>query len=205
MAQDQTYIINRALTELVTSRVMSIGDQAKGARTMNAIYAGVRDGAQASQNWLFAKQQFQPAKDATAPLHTYAFSYTIPEACLRLIEIKDIFVGSPSLGARYIGESDKLFERFADKIYTNFDAPLNCSGVFRNEVEATWDPLFINYFVQCLAEAGFNELTRKGVSNAQWQNAKKKEALQIARRCNAIQEPPEEIPDDSWIMSRVGP
>jgi hypothetical protein len=150
-------------------------------------------------------QKFNPAKSATAPLYGFAFSYIIPEPCLRLTEIRDIFVGAPELGARYIGETKKIYEREADRIHTDFDAPLNCRGVFRIENEAQFDPLFINYFVFELAIAGHAELTRKGQTSMEALTVRKKEAMRVAIRGNAIQEPPEEIPDDAWIMSRVGP
>lgn len=205
MAQSRVEIVNRALTLLASARIMDLADGAKSARTMNAVYAGERDSALASANWLFAKQYFRPAQSSDVPLHTFRYQYVIPEPCLRLIEIRDIFVGGPSLGPRYIGESEKLFERVSDRIYTNFGAPLNCSGVFRVEDEGKFDPLFIDYFITKLAIAGYNELTRKGASGEATLMEKQKKALTMAKRMNAIQEPPEEIPDDSWIMSRIGP
>jgi hypothetical protein len=206
MAQDRTEIVNRALTELAKGRVMALSDAAEGARVMNAVYNGERDTALASANWLFAKQKFRPQQDLAAPLFGFRYSYTIPETCLRLIEIRDIFVGSPSLGPTYIGESDRnWWEREGDQIHTDFGAPLNCSGVFRVDNEALWDPLFIQYFVMCLAIAGFNALTRKGAQPLEQLLQRQQRAKSMAVRGNAIQEPPQELPDDSWIMSRVGP
>ncbi len=206
MAQDRTGIVNRALTELAKDRVMSLSDSAQSARVMNAVYEGERDTALASANWLFAKQKFRPQQDLTPPLYGFAYSYTIPEPCLRLIEIRDIFVGSPALGPVYMGESvRRWYEREGSKIHTDFGAPLNCSGVFRVENEGLWDPLFIQYFVMCLAVAGFNSLTRKGAQPMQQLLDRQKVAKNMATRGNAIQEPPDDIPDDSWIMSRVGP
>jgi hypothetical protein len=206
MAQDRVEIVNRALTELAKSRVMSLADQAEGARTMNAVYAGERDTALASANWLFAKQKFRPQQDLAAPLFGFRYSYTIPEACLRLLEIRDIFVGAPSLGPVYNAEpTRRWYEREGDQIHTDFGAPLNCSGVFRIENEGLWDPLFVQYFVLTLAIAGYNSLTRKGAQSLEQLIQRQAKAKALAVRGNAIQEPPDEIPDDSWIMSRVGP
>jgi hypothetical protein len=206
MAQDRVYIVNRGLTELAKSLVMSLSDQAEGARVMNAVYEGERDTALACANWLFAKQKFRPQQDLAPPLYGFKYSYTIPEPCLRLIEIRDIFVGSPMLGPVYNSESTRRwYEREGSKIHTDFGAPLNCSGVFRIDNEGLWDPFFIQYFVFCLAIAGFNALTRKGAQPLEQLLNRQKAAKTMAVRGNAIQEPPDDIPDDGWIMSRVGP
>lgn len=206
MAQEKIPIVNRAITLLGNARIMSLADQQKAAKTMDAVYDGVRDSSLAVANWNFAIQLFNPAKSTEVPLFEYSTIYVVPEPCLRLIQIQDIYVGSPALGPRYDAESPKPpYRKYGKKIHTDETGTLNCRGVFRVTNEAEFDPLFIDYFITCLALAGVKDLTRWGPADIQILEGWQTKAMNIAVSRDAIEQPPEDLPDTSWIMSRVGP
>jgi hypothetical protein len=206
MSQDQISIINRAITELANARIMNITDPQKAAKSMDAVYEGVRDSALAVADWSFAMQRFRPNKEISTPLFEYAYQYIIPADCLRLVWIHDLYVGSPSLGARYFAEAPKPpYRKEGGKILTDDGGPLNCRGVFRITNEAIWEPLFIDFFIWELSNACFNDLTRKGQGDRQLLLQQRDRALVIATSRGAIEQSPEEIPDTSWLLSRIGP
>lgn len=206
MAQDRIEIVNRALTRLASARIMALSDQQKSAKSMDAVYAGTRDSAQKVANWNFAIQRFNPQLLTSVPVFGYTKEFQIDADCLRVIQIHDQYIGAPSLGPRYLSESPKPdFEIEGGKILTDLSAPLNCRGVFRTTNEATWDPLFIDFFIEELCIAAAHDLTRKGAADVSAFEQARDRRLSIAQMNDAIEQPPQEIPDTSWILSRVGP
>ena len=206
MAQNQVGIINRALTRAASARITSISDPVKAAKSMDAVYVGERDSAQMGANWKEFITRFNPAQHSSTPLFGYQYEYQVPADCLRIIEIQGIYVGTPNLGPRYLDESPKTpYTLEGSKILTDFNQTLKCRGIFRNTNEGTWGVLFIDYFMHCLICATLVDLSRKGQGDIGLAEDLKQQAFDKAVMMGAIEKPPEEIPDTSWIMSRVGP
>lgn len=184
---------------------MDLADAQKPAKAISAVYTGVRDACLASANWKFALKRFNP-QATTAPLFGWTYAYVIPSEILRLVEIRDIFVGFGTLGPAISDGTPQYFEvEEGRQILTNFEPPLNCRGVKKVENEAEFDPLFVDYFVHCLAIAVWEDVSRKQVSKKDLTLRERDKAMRIARSRNAILEPPEELPDDNWLLARTGP
>lgn len=206
MAQDRVEIVNRALTRLASARIMALSDQQKSAKSMDAVYAGTRDSAQKVANWNGFIRRFNPQLLTSVPAFGYTKEFQLDADCLRVIQIHDQYIGAPSLGPRYHSEAPKPpFQIEGRKILTDFNAPLNCRGVFRTTSEATWDPLFIDFFIEELCIAAVHDLTRKGTADVSMFEKARDRRLSIAQMNDAIEQPPEEIPDTSWFLSRIGP
>lgn len=201
----QVQIANRALTLCGAARIMDLSAQEKPAKAMAAVYDGVRDQSLATANWVFAMTRFNPAP-STAPLFGWAYAYVIPDEILRLVEIRDRFVGFVNLGPAVSDGLPREYEIEENKrILTDWEPPLNCRGVKRITSEASFDPLFVDYFVHELALAVWEDVSRKNATKKDQVEKARDRSMRIARSRNCIQEPPEELPDDAWLLARIGP
>lgn len=202
---DQLEIANMALTLCGAARIMDLADNQKPAKAISAVYAIVRDASLAVANWRFAMTRFNPAV-STAPLFGWTYAYVIPEEILRLVEVRDVFVGMPTLGPALNSPVPQFFEmEEGRRLLTNFTAPLNCRGVKRITSEGQFDPLFTDYFAHALAVAVWEDVSRKSSTKKQDIENERDKKLRVAKNLNGTLEPPEELPDDAWLLSRVGP
>lgn len=201
----QLELANRVATLCGAARIMNLSDAQKPAQAMNAVWNGVRDQCLAIANWRFAMTRFRP-QTTTAPLFGWSYAYVIPADILRLVEVRDRFVGVPTLGPAISSSEPQFYElEEGRRLLTNFEPPLNCRGVKRITNEGDFDPLFNDYFVHCVAVAVWEDISRKSSTKKADIENERDRALRVARNLNGTLEPPEELPDDSWLLSRVGP
>lgn len=200
----QLQIINRALTRAGAARIMDPSENTKSGRAVAAAYDGVRDSALAVANWKFAMERTTLA--ATTAQDGYGYAYTIPANWVRFVEVLDKWVGAPILGPRYISDYPELFQIEQGRtLLTNFGPPLKARGVKRIEDASQYDPLFNDYLILSLCAEVWEDVSRKSATKLEVILSERNRALSIARVNNAIQEPPDEIDDTSWMLSRVGP
>jgi hypothetical protein len=201
----QIEIANAALTLCGSARIMALTDAQKPATAMNAVYDITRRKALAAQNWKFALRRFNP-QASTAPIFGWERAFVIPAEILRLVEIRDQFVGFNTLGPSVSDGTPQEFEiEENNRILTNWEAPLNCRGVANITSEASFDPLFVDYFVHELALAVWEDVSRKNATKKDQIEKARDRSLRIARNRNGIMEPPEQLPDDPWLLARIGP
>lgn len=185
-------------------RITSRADNNKYARAVDAVFDHVRDVCQSMANWHFCLSRITLA--ATTAQDGYTYAYIIPSDTLRLVEIRENWVGVPLLGARYISEIDSDFVIEENRVLlTNFAPDLKVRVTKRVENVALWGPLFCDYFAQMLAVYIFEDVSRGGAAKLQEIKDNRDKALVMARNNNAIQEAPQETEDTSWILARVGP
>jgi hypothetical protein len=196
----QVEIANRALTKLGAARIISFADDNKQSRSVNSMFNVVRDAELRAHLWSFTiKRDSLPAL-TTTPAWGYDYEYQLPPDCLRLLEVDDIYPG-PNLDD-YRNANTQEFTIEGRKILTNKDAPLKIRYVSRVADTTQWDATFVEAFACRLAMEMCEDLT---------QSSSKKEsvkddyntAIMMAIRANAIELPPQDLPDDSWVMSRL--
>lgn len=196
----QVEIANRALTKLGAARIISFADDNKQSRSVNSMFNVVRDAELRAHLWSFTiKRDSLPAL-TTTPAWGYEYEYQLPPDCLRLLEVDDIYPG-PNLDD-YRNANTQEFTIEGRKILTNKDAPLKIRYVSRVADTTQWDATFVEAFACRLAMEMCEDLT---------QSSSKKEsvkddyntAIMMAIRANAIELPPQDLPDDSWVMSRL--
>lgn len=186
-------IANLALTKLGAARITDMADNTRNARVMNAIYEAKRDAELAAHPWTFAIKRAQIPALSTAPAFQWARQYPLPTDYLRLVQIGEDFTF-------YDSDSGPLFQVEGNAILTDAVSPLNVRYVYRVTSTGIFSPLFVEALACRMAAEGCEEIT---------QNAAKQEglwmqhrmAIREARRINAIEQPPQQPQDLSWVRA----
>lgn len=196
----QSDVVNMALTMLGEVRIMSLDDASKPAREAKAVYDITLDALLAAYNWSFAKDRTTLASLSTAPAFGYDYQFTIPGSMLRIISIADYYVGLDL--SDYKTSIDAPFSIEGRKILCSIMTPLPVIYVKRITDVTQMTPNFIMAFAAKLAMVLAEPLTQSDSKYAKAERAYTKE-IATAIRTNAIEMPPQKLPDDEWLMSRL--
>ena len=194
-------IANSALTKIGSSRITSLTDNVKAAREINAIFELRRDYLLRTHNWSFAMTRASlPALDET-PAWGYTTLYQLPTDCLRVVQVNDTWV-VPGLADYTSGPDSEPYKITGRRIETDIGAPLKLRYIKRVTDPAQFDAAFVEVFASDLADQVCEALTQSNTKR-EATRAVLRQSLLEAVRSNAIELPPEAIPDDSWVLSRL--
>ena len=193
MALSQTEIVNLALTRLGQDRVISISDDVEAARVMRSLWDFTRDAVLASYPWKFAIKRTSLPALSTAPAYGWARQFTVPEECLRLVQVGDDYVF-------YTGLLE-TFQLEGGVIMTDEAAPLRLRYVERVTNVGLWPVLFGRVVAMQLAIDACEKLTtssaKQGVLNEAYLLA-----VAQARKQSAIERPPQRADTSDWLNAR---
>lgn len=83
----QTDLLNDALGLAgVSPRISAIDDGTTNANHCLTFFPSLRDGLMRSHHWNFLVTRVQLALDVAVPVSTFAYAYTLPSDCLKVIE-----------------------------------------------------------------------------------------------------------------------
>ena len=100
-------ICNSALNQLGASSITALTEDSKNARICNERYETVRDAVYRSHPWNCLVKRVQLAQDSDTPAWGFAYQYTLPSDCLRVLQIKDYNSEYKIEGSKLlIGESE---------------------------------------------------------------------------------------------------
>jgi hypothetical protein len=194
-------IANSALTKVGSTRITALTDNVKAAREINAIFELRRDYLLRTHNWSFAMTRASlPALDET-PAWGYTTLYQLPTDCLRVVQVNDMWV-VPGLADYTSGPDSEPYKITGRRIETDIGAPLKLRYIKRVTDPAQFDAAFVEVFASDLADQVCEALTQSNTKR-EATRAVLRQSLLEAVRSNAIELPPEAIPDDSWILSRL--
>lgn len=88
MATSIVQIVNNALVKIGANSITSLTEDSEAARAANVIFEQVRDATLRDHVWNFAIKRVQLAQDTAAPAYEYAFQYSLPSDCLRLLQME---------------------------------------------------------------------------------------------------------------------
>lgn len=195
----QVEIANLALTKLGAERILSFSQDNKQARSLSAIFGGCRDDEIRKHNWNFAMSRVSLAADPAAPEWGFSRQFRLPSDCLRLVQVNDatLPVGNGSW-ADILGCPFQVEGRM---ILTDLGAPLRIRFLQRVTDTSAYDSCFDNVLAIRLAIELCEDLT---------QSSTKKDSLKMDYRAaisaavlsDAIENPPQAIAEDPWIMAR---
>jgi hypothetical protein len=196
----QVEIANRALTKLGAARIISFGDDNKQARAVQSMFAIVRDAELRAHIWSFSLKRASLAALTSTPDWGFEYEYELPSDCLRLIQVNDFYQG-PSMDD-YRNQSTAEYILEGNKILTDYAAPLKIRYIKREEDTAQWDATFVEAFACRLAAEMAEDLTQSNQKkDAAWKEYQ--QALSLAIRSGAVEQQPQDMPDDSWMLSRI--
>jgi hypothetical protein len=101
-------IVNSALNLLGASTITALTDDSKNARICNQRYEPIRNRIFRSHPWNCLLKRVQLAQDATAPVVEYAYAYTLPADCLRVLKLHTGALDSIEADIKYNIEGRKL-------------------------------------------------------------------------------------------------
>lgn len=193
-------VANRALTKVGAARITSLSDNQESARVVSSAWDAVRDAELRAHAWNFAIKRDQLAALVTTPSWGYDYEYQLPADCLRILQIDEYF--PPVSLTDYRGSSEAYWQIENGKILTDLAGPLKVRYVSRSENTGTWDALFVEAFACKLAIEVCERLT-DSTSKRQLAWQEYKDTIRQAITCDAIENPPEPLADDAWVMARL--
>lgn len=193
-------IANMALTAMGESRIMSLTENSKGAREINAVFEIRRDSLLRAFNWNFAMKRASLSALSDEPDWGYSLQYQLPTDCLRMVQVNDVW-NIPGFGDFLGGPDAEPYRIEGNKILTDWSAPLKVRYSRRVTNSADFDATFVSVFAFDLAVVTCMPITQSSTKKADLKEDRR-EALIQAIRSNAIELPPQTIPDDAWVASR---
>lgn len=186
----ETELCNLALQRLGANPITTFGEtSSKEGRACLKAFAPVRQSELRKYNWNFAILRASLAASVTAPAWGWTAFYPFPSDYLRLIEIDGLSARSDEFAIESGG------------IVCNETGALNVRYVADVTTVNSWDACFQDAFVAKLGTKMAETLT---ASESQKQSliADYKTAISDARVADAIESPPDELPEDDWNLAR---
>lgn len=196
----QLQIVNLALIRLGEGRITSLSDNAQASEMVTDIWEQVRDDELRRRAWRFATVRASLAADVATPEWGFSYQYTLPGDCVRVLQISEYYPGVELSDyrngdtAEYRVEGDKILSRSSGELKIKYTTNAKDIGL--------WDPCFADVFSWRIAKEMCERFTE---STSKWEKADAGYTMSLreARRANALEAPPDPLPDDTWIMSRL--
>lgn len=196
----KTEIANRALTKLGEDRIIDLLDDTERARTLNSLYDTCLDAELRSHLWNFATKRASLPRMVDIPAYGFEFQYQLPSDLVRLIQVNDWWYWRG--GADYYGSSNSEYQVEGRLILTNYNAPLPIRYIARVDEPGLYDALFVEAFSCKLAMEACERITQ---SNTKLQAVQQQymASIRAAVRADALENPPQALPDESWMLARL--
>lgn len=197
---------NAALDKVGQSPITSFEDGNKAANLVKRRFDAVRDAELRRRRWSFAIARAQLAADSEAPAFGYGHAYPLPTDCLRVIAVGD-FDHGPGLADYGSGGDAGAPYRIEGRaiLYGSVGATaaaLNLRYIRSVSDTSLWDATFGEAFA-CRLAIELCEPLAGSTSKKQELRDEYREAVAEAVRANALELPPQQLADDTWIMGRV--
>ena len=191
-----TALVNGALERIGGELITSLDDGSVNANRVLQVYADVRDGLLATNDWSFAAKRVQLAQLAAAPAFEFEYAYALPADWLRTIAVHDNDAGVGTFPYRQENQDGiKVLLASREQVYLRY--------VFRLEDPTYWTPAFKLAMVYALARDLAIPIASSNAMEARF--AQKASAqLAQARSIDSMGSFPNQRPLGSWASSRGG-
>ena len=182
-------ICNAAMTKIGARRVtatFSTLPATEEERLCFEHYDRLRDALLRDNIWNFAKKRASLAKDTVDPLWAWENAFTVPVDLLRLLELED----------------GHAFEFEGNKIFTDYDAPLNMSYIARIVDPNKFDPLFRDALAARLAYE-FAERLKQTDKKKELAFAEFNDFMGRAAQLDALENPATAFLEEPWVVARL--
>jgi hypothetical protein len=218
-------IANLALSYMETAPIVSFLDNVEQARLMNASYAILRDNLQRIYRWNFNRVYQQLPALSGQPSFEYEYAYQLPADCLRLEQCGQMTTAlnlpqvagstaTPPISTNGISMPGMDLTNFQNgrsqdyrvvgnrQVYSHIPPPM--AVIYAQRVT---DPnMFDAGFVECFACFLAWKLGPRINSSIVKKRDLKEDfgiSLRQAVLTKSVELPPEHVPDDTWVMSRI--
>lgn len=219
MSQSVVDVCNSALQKVGAASIMSLTDNSREARACNLAYDSNRRDELRKHYWNFAMKRVALAPDVTAPAFDFAYQFTLPSDCLRIMLPNDAYLDWVVEGRKIL--TNATTSPFGSNpvnsqpgvVYTppggitpgytpTTPAPqLNLRYVSDITDCTQWDSSFYNVMAISLAIDICEPLTQSQ-SKRQVLDAEYKDAVVTARIADAFENLPADPPADEWWLVR---
>ena len=200
MAASNVAIANLALTKLGDLRILNLTDNTKPAREVNAVFDMTRDYLQRRFSWRFCIKRANLAADTTVPLWDWAYQYPLPTDCMRILQVGQWYPTPDMSDLISTGGQEYVVE--GKYILSNQAGPLKLRYLSRVtdpvQFDAAFDMAFSAYLAYIVAEPLTASAEQKQMAYNDYRNAIKDAVI-----ANAIENPPESLADQTWILARL--
>lgn len=194
---DKTQIANYALAKLGEEPMLLLTDDTKPARLLNRIFDQVRDAELRRFRWKFSLKRAELLALVDAPLWGYSLQYPLPADFMGLIQVNDIYL-------RPLSKQAVPWSLEGGNLLTDIPAPLKIRYIAQITNTGLFDPLFVEVLACKLAVESAETLTQSETKRARASD-EYRFAMTEAKRQDAIETVPDELPWGSWLDSRQGP
>ncbi len=200
MAASNVAIANLALTKLGDLRILNLTDNTKPAREVNAVFDMTRDYLQRRFSWRYCIKRANLAADTSTPLWDWSYQYPIPSDCLRILQVGQYYP-TPNL-SDLISSGGQEYVLEGKYILSNQAGPLKLRYLSRVtdpvQFDTAFDMAFSAYLAYLVAEPLTASAEQKQMAYNDYRNAIKDAVI-----ANAIENPPESLADQTWILARL--
>lgn len=200
MAASNVAIANLALTKLGDLRILNLTDNTKPAREVNAVFDMARDYLQRRFSWRYCIKRANLAADTSTPLWDWSYQYPIPSDCLRILQVGQYYP-TPNL-SDLISSGGQEYVLEGKYILSNQAGPLKLRYLSRVtdpvQFDTAFDMAFSAYLAYLVAEPLTASAEQKQMAYQDYRNAIKDAVI-----ANAIENPPESLADQTWILARL--
>ena len=201
---DQTSICNDALTLLGAATINAITDQSNQAYALNAIWNLERQSELRKHIWKFSISRYQCPLLATPPVNgPYNQAFGLPPDNLRILCVGDSNYDYPGVDLSDYRAGPTLDDYVIEgnQVLSNLTAPISLRYVRDIPDPTQWDSAFAAAFAARLANRACFRITQSH-QGEQVAQARYKQDLMDAVRANALETPPTQLGDDSWVATR---
>jgi hypothetical protein len=192
-------IINVALTKLGENRILEIDEGTKQAEETSAVYDSILESELMENRWGFATKRASLAALAEAPEWGYARKFALPADCLSVQYVN----GQSLVSLDYMRSSDStIWKLEGGAILTDLAAPLQIIYTAKIDNPDEWDAGFRKVMSIKIAEIVCVSITNdKSLRDRLTQEYEM--SIRTARQQSAIQSPPQDLRDSSWLAARL--
>lgn len=201
-------IANLALAKLGSQPIVSFQDNNSRASLFLKNYPLLRDRIQRVYRWNFTRKYLEIAALVDKPPFEYSFRYPLPSDYLRL-ELAGVGFHDPSgqyLPGISFGNFNNVrmqdYRIVGNEIWSNSFSPMQIIYAARITDSTKFDAAFVESFAAYLAWQ-LCETTTNSNSKKQELRDEFNFSIREAIITKSIENPPETIPDDSWMASRL--
>lgn len=188
-------IANIALSKLGDEgEITSLEENTRAARAINGCFTAMRDAVLRDHPWNFATKRAQLPALADAVVWGDWTAFSQPADFIRLLEVD-------GTDAQQIGYGETWWQIEGRQILARKAGPLNIRYTARIEETGLWDALFTEALACRIAMQVALRITGSQETLRSMRQLYK-DALGVAKQVDGQDNPPEELPDSSWFLSR---